>query len=462
MLSSVRAIVNELLDAVVVGAGPAGLVLTRRLAESGVSFEVFERNDDVGGIWDIETPNSPMYESAHFISSRTLSGFDGFPMPETYPDYPDHRQILTYIRSFADAFDLRRHITFSTGVDHARRDDRDTWTVELSDGTTRRTRSLICANGVTWEPNLVTWPGAFDGEIRHSVTYRSATEFAGKRVLVVGAGNSGVDIACDAAFAADHAFISLRRGYYFVPKHILGQPSDVFASSGPHLPLRLQQLLFTALLRMINGKPNQYGLPKPDHRILESHPIMNTQLLHYLSHGDIAVKADVVGFDGPRVRFADGSSEEIDLVITATGYHHAAPYLDDDVLPMRNGRPDLYLGIFPRTIDNLYVLGFVEFASAAYSNFDAMAALIVADISAPDDSPIRQTLRDLRRSHHPDLTGGTKYVKSERHANYVEVDTYLKVLGEVRDQISASPARPTSRAERWASRQPPTPVSSRE
>jgi hypothetical protein len=428
------------LDVVVVGAGPAGLVLTRRLAKTGLVFEVFERNDDVGGIWDIETPNSPMYESAHFISSRTLSGFDDFPMPDTYPDYPDHRQILAYIRSFADAYDLRRHITFRTGVVHAGRNEDGTWTVELSDGSTRTSRALICANGVTWEPNIVTWPGqdGFEGEIRHSVTYTSATEFRGKRVLVVGAGNSGVDIACDAAFAADAAFISLRRGYYFVPKHIFGQPSDVFASSGPHLPMRAQQLLFTVLLRVLNGKPNQYGLPKPDHRILESHPIMNTQLLHYLSHGDITAKADVVGFDGPRVRFADGTTETVDLVITATGYHHAAPYLDADVLPMREGRPDLYLGMFPRTIDNLYVLGFVEFASAAYSNFDAMAELIVADVAAPENSPTRRTLRDLRRNHHPDLTGGTRYVRSERHANYVEVDTYLKVLRDVRDQIATT------------------------
>ena len=202
---------------VVVGAGPAGLCMTRRLAETDARFTVLERNADVGGIWDIDAPGSPMYESAHFISSKTLSGFPDLPMPEDYPDYPNHRQILAYIRSYADRFDLRSHIQFDTGVVHAALDQDGSWQLELTDGRRVRARYLVCANGVTWEPNVISWPGRFDGEIRHSVTYRDASEFAGKRVLVVGAGNSGVDIACDAAFAADQAF------------HRLGMPEGLFA-----------------------------------------------------------------------------------------------------------------------------------------------------------------------------------------------------------------------------------------
>ena len=115
------------LDVAVVGAGPAGLCLARRLAGTDASFAVFERNGDVGGVWDIDAPGSPMYESAHFISSKTLSGFPGFPMPDRYPDYPNHRQILDYIRSYADRFDLRRHIQFECGVLHAALDADGSW-----------------------------------------------------------------------------------------------------------------------------------------------------------------------------------------------------------------------------------------------------------------------------------------------------------------------------------------------
>ncbi len=422
------------LDIAVVGAGPAGLTLARRLDGSAATFEIFERHHDVGGIWDIDAPGSPMYESAHFISSRTLSGFPDFPMPDDYPDYPDHRQLLDYIRGFADRFDLRRNITFNTEVTEARLDE-GMWQLSLSDGSTRQARYLVCANGVTWVPNQVTWPGDFDGEVRHSSTYRSPAEFAGRRVLVVGAGNSGVDIACDASFAADQAFLSVRRGYHFIPKHIMGKPADVFASEGPHVPFKVSQKVFGALLRAINGDLRRFGLPKPDHGLFESHPIMNTQILHYLSHGDCIAKGDVDRFDGDSVVFADGSREQVDLVIAATGYQHASPFLADGMLETRGGRPDLYLGMFARNHENLAVLGFIEFASAAYTAFDLMAELIVADATAPEGSNRARTMRERKRSHRPDLTAGHRYVDSERHANYVDADTYLKTLGETRDAL---------------------------
>ena len=154
------------LDVAVVGAGPSGLMLARRLAATPATFEVFERNADVGGIWDIDAPGSPVYESAHFISSKTLSGFPDFPMPDDYPDYPDHRRLLRYIRAYADRFDLRRHISFECPVERAIPAG-GFWELRLGDGGTRRCRYLICANGVTWVPNHVR-PG------RASTAARSA------------------------------------------------------------------------------------------------------------------------------------------------------------------------------------------------------------------------------------------------------------------------------------------------
>ena len=429
---------DDVLDVIVVGAGPGGLLLTRRLAQAGVRFVTLERHQDVGGIWDIDAPGSPMYESAHFISSRTCSGFPDFPMPEDYPDYPGHRLLLRYIRSYADHHDLRQHIQFNAEVSSASCDDNGVWTLQLSDGRRLAARYLICANGVTWEPNLVNWPGQFNGEIRHAVSYRSAQEFRGKRVLVIGCGNSGVDIACDAAFASDQAFLSTRRGYHFVPKHLMGIPADVIATKGPKLPFRLQQWVFGLLLRLLNGKPEKYGLPEPDHRVFESHPLVNTQILHYITHGDCIAKPAVERFDGDEVVFADGSRERIDLVITATGYQHASPFLPRDAWADKNGRPDLYLRMFSKRYDNLAVLGFLEFASAAYTNFDHMAELIVADAVAERDAPLARKLSEKKRSHQPDLTGGHRYIATPRHANSVDVDAYLKVLGQVKREIGVA------------------------
>ncbi len=421
----------------IVGAGPAGLVLARALKKEGVPFDCFEKHSDVGGIWDPENAGSPMYESAHFISSKWTSGFYGFPMPETFPDYPSNRQILDYIRSFADAFGLRELITFNTAVVRAERES-DGWSVLLSTGERRSYAGVLCAPGVTWHPSVPAIAGMerFTGDVRHSVTYRSADEFRDRRVLVIGAGNSGVDIACDVARNASAAFISVRRGYRFVPKHMFGVPTDLFITKKMSPPKGVAfPANINALLDALNGDLTRLGLPKPDHDALTSHPIMNTQILHHLAHGDIVAKPDVAEFRERSVVFKDGSEEEIDLAILATGYEYRLPFLDESLFEWRGGRPQLYLNILSRTVDSLYVLGFTEFADAAYKRFDDMAAIIVADIHARETGENRELLLELRRAHAPDLRGGVSYVDSPRHANYVDAATYQQALGDVRRRL---------------------------
>jgi len=421
---------KDILDVLIVGSGPSGLILAKLFAKTTLHFKVFERNGEVGGIWNIDAPNSPMYESAHFISSRTLSGFIDFPMPEDYPDYPSHKQLFHYIKSYAEEFDLRKHITFNTSIDKAEQDQDGNWEVTLDSGKQMSARYLVCANGVTWEPNIVHFEGEFSGDMYHSVKYRSTDEFKNKRVLIVGAGNSGIDIACDASAAAEQAFLSVRRGYHFFPKHIMGKPSDVFAKEGPKLSHFLEVKVFGWMLKLINGDMKRYGLPEPDHKLFETHPIMNTQILHYLTHGDCIAKGDIEKLDGDSVVFKDGSREQIDVIVTATGYQHAIPFLADDTIEIKDGRPDLYLNIFSRKHKNLALLGFIEFASAAYENFEKMAELIVLDADSKSDK-----LAELKKSHRPDLKGGHSYLPTKRNANYVEVDTYLKELKKVKKQL---------------------------
>ncbi len=302
--------------------------MARTFLKEGVPFDCFERHGDVGGLWDPENEGTPIYDSAHFISSKWTSYFYGFPMPANYPDYPSARQILDYILAFTDAYGLREHITFQTEVKKAEPEG-DRWRVELGNGEVRYYDGVIACPGVTWHASMPKLPGAdtFAGEIRHSVSYRSTDEFTGKRVLIVGAGNSGVDIACDAAKHGAKAFFSVRRGYRFVPKHIFGIPTDVL-TTGKALPPKGAPIVtdINKMLDTMNGDLTRLGLPKPDHDALSSHPIMNTQILHYLGHGDLIAKGDVKGFDGKDVIFADGSREEIDLVMFCTGYEYKLPF----------------------------------------------------------------------------------------------------------------------------------------
>lgn len=410
----------------IVGAGPSGLAAARGLREAGVPFDVVERHRDVGGLWDLQNAGTAMYESAHFISSKTRSAFDGFPMPSSYPDYPSQRLILDYIRAFADEFELRPHIELGVEVARATPTADAGWDVELGNSEGRRYRGVIAAVGHNWDPIIPTYPGSFSGEAYHSVQYRSPSEFDRRRVLIVGGGNSACDIACDAATHASRTLISLRRGYHFLPKHVFGKPTDVFFRSGPRLSPVIAQPLLTGLLRFLVGDLRRFGLPAPDHRVLESHPIMNTQILHFLAHGDVAAKPDVVRLDGQVVHFADGSAEEVDLIIWATGYRPTIPFLAT-ALSHRDGvGPELFATLFPVGVPNLYVLGHFEADGGAYPLVSKQAELVAvlarADAVAP--APTRQWIARLTASRRPDISGGVRYVASQRHANYAQFETY--------------------------------------
>ncbi len=425
----------------IIGGGPAGLAMARSFKARGIKFDIFEKHSDVGGIWDPENPGSPMYKSAHFISSKTLSGYFDYPMPEDYPDYPSNRQVLDYHRAFAREHDLYRDITFNTSVREIRDFDHG-WRVTLANGEERDYKGVVCASGITWDPSMPTFEGDFNGEIMHSVEYQDAELFRGKRVLIVGAGNSGCDIACDAGAAADQAFISVRRGYHFIPKHLFGKPSDVVGEESKWLPTRLNQLIFGFLLKkFMVGDLTRLGLPEPDHRILESHPIMNDQLIHNLRHGDVRAKHDITRLDGDYVEFKDGSREKIDLIVCATGYKWSIPYMDKSYFSWKGGRPDLYLSLFNREHPNLFALGYMETDGGAYKLFDEMADLISNYVLHERESSGTR-FRRLIQEDRPTLNGGVKYLKTDRHAAYVNKRAYLKYIRKLRKRLGWSALRP--------------------
>jgi len=429
------AIIDRGNAACIIGAGPGGLSAARALKAKKIAYDQFERHSDVGGIWDITNVGTPMYDSAHFISSRDLSGFVGFPMPRDFPEYPSHRQIAHYLRSFAAAFGLRESIQFSATVTLIEKDSDGHWSVSLSDGSTRRYRWVVLATGTNWKPNLPSFPGEFNGEIRHSNSFQSGSQFHGKNVLVVGAGNSGADISCEAAIHAKAAFISMRRGYYFIPKHVFGVPADVFGENGPHLPLWLARPVFKFLLKLLVGDLTRWGLPKPDHRLFETHPIVNSQLLHHLQHGNIAVRKNIDRLDGDFVIFEDGAREQIDLILCATGFKWGAECAAQ-FFEWKNGRPVLYLSMFSRTHHNLCAIGYLDQNSSAFKLFDTQALTLAAYFRAQlDGLDTARQFDQLIQSDDPDLSGGIQFVQSDRHTVYLDARSFTAYLETLRTRM---------------------------
>ncbi|MBX3173550.1 MAG: NAD(P)-binding domain-containing protein [Gemmatimonadaceae bacterium] len=416
-----------------IGAGPMGLAMARVLSKHGLPFTGFELHADVGGLWDIANPQSTVYESAHLISSKRMTEFTEFPMRDEVAPYPRHDEMARYFRDFAEHFDLKRHYEFSTRVLRCVRVADGGWDITTErEGKqqTRRFSALLIATGTLHHPFQPALPGEFAGTRMHSANYKSPRVFEGKRVLVVGCGNSGADIAVDAVRHAASVDLSVRRGYWFLPKFIKGRPIDTLGGLIT-LPRPIKQRLDGLLVRLVVGKPSDYGLPDPDYRLYESHPVMNSLVLHHLAHGDIRARPDLREVAGHTVTFADGSRGEYDVILQATGYALHYPFIDRAALSWDDGpAPRLYLNALHPSDDTLALLGMVEASGLGWQGRYEQAELVALYLKGlTSGHPAARALQqEKRRSFASRIDGGFKYLQLDRMAYYVHKASYLRVL----------------------------------
>ena len=417
----------------VIGAGPSGLTAAKHLLQAGISrVTVFEQSHRVGGNW-VYTPgesHSSVFETTHIISSKSLSQFADFPMPAGYPDYPSHRQVLEYFERYADRFGLREVIRFDAEVTAARRTPGGGWDLTLDDGTSGHFDHLLVCNGHHWLPRWPDFPGEFTGTLLHSHHYKSAAPFAGSRVLVIGGGNSACDIAVETGRVAAHVGISWRRGYYVVPKLVLGLPPDVLDARTRWLPAPLRRRLFRLIWRLSTGGAAPYGLPEPDHPILSTHPVVNSELLYFIRHGRVHPYPDVRRFAGTRIEFADGRSAEFDTVVAATGFRIAFPFLEPGVAEFGDGEVPLFLRVFHPVERDLFFIGLIQPAGCIWPLAEAQARLVANWIAGRWELP-----SDLRSRIDADLARRrSRYLGTPRHA--IEVD-YHEHLAELAAALPA-------------------------
>lgn len=428
----------------VIGAGSSGIAACRALKERGIPFDCFEKGSDIGGLWRYENDNAlaSAYRCLHMNTSRLTAQYESRPMPEDYPDFPHHTQILAYLEDYVHHFGLRDGILFRTEVRRVRPID-DTWEVEWRDanGGTRSERyaAVLVANGHHWDPR---WPdpapaGAFTGQEIHAHFYRTAESCADKNVLVVGLGDSAMDIACDTSRVSKMTFLAARRGAWIMPKYLGGTPTDLVLGKlqsrsrmacevATGALLKLGSSLFARRVKMTQGQPEDHGLPRPDGGLAGGDVAASPEILTRIGYGRVTPKPWISQLDGDHVRFADGSLEDIDVIVYCTGYKIALPFLSEEIIdPQENGVP-LYKRVVHPDRPGLYFIGLID-VPGPLNPLAEMQAEWVADLlenraALPSSSQMKKSIarEDARRQK--------RFGSVRRRAIHVDYLPYLRAL----------------------------------
>ncbi len=373
----------------VIGAGAAGISALQQLRQAGYDVDCFEKTDRVGGHWHTD------YEALHLITSRDMTHFEDFPMPSDYPHFPRRDQVREYLESYArhhGHYDIIRFNTAVLSVEPVATPGpigSAGWTVTLDTGEALHYDGVLVANGHLWDQKTPPIADSFTGKQVHSGAYRNTGDIEGDRVLVVGAGNSGCDLAVDAAQHRFDVDVVIRKGTYFQPKSYFGVPRQEVQWMAQFAPDE-QDLISRLLARVTLGEATDYpGMPVPEHRTLaEGSTVVNSLLLYWLQHGRISIRPGIESIVGKSVHFTDGSVREYDTILWATGFRSSLPFLDDALVERRLGAPLRFgAGVVPKGLEKLYYIGMAAPRGPQIPVYGVQAKLAIRMIAIHEAEP---------------------------------------------------------------------------
>ena len=425
----------------VIGAGCSGTAATKALTERGIEADCYEATDNVGGLW-VYTGNeqergssakTAAYRSLHINTSRNRMEYSDYPMPSSFPDFPSHQQIASYFNSYVDHFGIRDRISFNDPVEHAELRPDGIWEVSTGRSGTQLYDAVVVANGHHWDARWPepAFPGEFNGKQMHSHDYVDNAGFEGKNVVVLGMGNSAMDIAVETSLVANNVFLAARRGAHILPKYMLGRPSDEFVAS-PTIPFEIRIRFFRALHRLAIGRMSRYGMPEPDHKLGEAHPTISSEILSRVAHGEVQPKPNIAELCGDTVRFTDGSEEPVDVIVYCTGYRVSFPFFDKDFISAPDNDLPLFRRVFKPDVPSVSFIGLLQPLGAIMPLAEAQSQWVAdylrGEYALPDRKQLQRLIDDERTAMF------SRYVASKRHTMQVDFDDYLHELAKERQR----------------------------
>ncbi|XP_069136296.1 flavin-containing monooxygenase 5-like [Argopecten irradians] len=438
----------------IIGAGCSGLTAIKCCLDEDLTPVCFERENDIGGLWNYkENPKvgtGSVYRSCVMNTSKEMMAFSDFPPPEDFPVFLPHRYVNKYFQLYAENFDLRKHIKFRTEVTRVvpspDYEQSGCWDVTYcscsgpdTEKITQRFDGILICTGHHTFPMIPEFEGKdqFHGQTMHTHSYRSNRDLADKKVLVVGIGNSGADIAVDISHAASQVFLSTRRGAWIINrKGFWGLPADAMANSRFAFMLPKSALQWgVEKMSNFNFDHKKYGI-KPTNRALQSHPTINDELPLRLLTGSIKIKPNVRQFSADKVSFEDGSSEQIDTVVFATGYNYTIPIVDESITRVKDNETCLYKFMYPPHLKHptLGIIGLVQAIGAVMPISEIQcrwyARVIKGQCKLPSEE---EMMADIARKRETVASG---YYTAKRHT----IQTFwIDYMDDVASQFGAKP-----------------------
>ena len=415
----------------VIGAGAAGLCAAKYLLARGVEVVLFELGSSVGGLWVYDNDNGlgPAYRSLHLNSEARVTAYRDFPFPPDGPLYPDHFEVRHYLQAYAERFDILRHIRFRARVqDVAAHGGR--WRVQLEGGGSEDFDAVVVASGHQGVPTHPAWKDDFTGQYLHSHSYRVPEPFRDQRVLVVGMGNSAVDIASDICVVTRSTTISARSPVLVMPRMLFGVPTSRVLGKleKPWMPWPLRRTMREILTGIVHGRMEQWGFVTPKTR---THPTSHPSLMSHFVWNRITAKPGIESVTGNEVRFLDGSVASFDTIIAATGYSVGLPFLTKDAGETEEHKPDLFLRVVSPTQPGLYFVGLFNVAGGGNIRMmddqaEWLAEMVCGDVDLPDQAGMRAAIKEEQaflQRHYP---------ASPRYALELDPTFYRKQLAKER------------------------------